>query len=76
MRAHISHLDRAIVRLLDERARLVTRMLRDGASDAGVDPLLSDLLRRGDGDFPAEVLAEAFDLVARGCRESAGEVEA
>ena len=76
MRAHISHLDRAIVRILDERARLVTRMLRDGASDAGVAPLLSDLLRRGDGDFRADDLAAVFDLVARGCRESAGEVEA
>ncbi len=76
MRAHISHLDRAIVRILDERARLVTLMLRDGASDAAVAPLLSDLLRRGDGDFGADDLAAVFDLVARGCRESAGEVEA
>lgn len=70
MRAHLSHIDRAIARLLDERARLAAEMASGGASGAAVDPLTSDLLRRGDGDFPADVLAEVFERVAAGCRRA------
>ena len=68
MRAHLSHLDRAITRLLDERARLVREMTRDGASESLTDPFTDDVLRRAEGDFPAAELREVFAAVTRGCR--------
>ncbi len=73
MRAHLSHLDRAIARMLDERARLVREMSRDGAPESVIDPFADDLLRRVEGDFPAAELREVFEAVTRGCRHVAGE---
>ena len=73
MRAHLSHLDRAIARLLDERARLVREMSRDGVTESVTDPFADDLLRRAEGDFPAAELREVFDAVTRGCRHVAAE---
>lgn len=63
MRSHLTLLDRAIVRLLDERARLV-RELGGGSVPAVA---VEDLLRRADGDFPAEAMREAFSAIERGC---------
>ncbi|MEM1448583.1 MAG: hypothetical protein AAF957_11390 [Planctomycetota bacterium] len=75
MRAHLSHLDRAIVRLLDERARLARDLARDGAPASAAEPFTSDLLRRAEGDFPAEELREVFGAIERGCgRPFEGEV--
>lgn len=71
MRAHLSHLDRAIARLLDERARLVVEMTKDGASGAVCEPFTDDVLRRAEGDFPAGELKDVFEAVARGCRQVA-----
>ena len=73
MRAHLSHLDRAIARMLDERARLVREMSRDGAPDSACDPFMHDVLRRAEGDFPAAELREVFDAVTRGSRNTAEE---
>ena len=73
MRAHLSHLDRAIARMLDERARLVAEMSKDGATSVVADPFPEDVLRRAKGDFPADELREVFDAVTRGCRRAAEE---
>lgn len=61
-RTHLTTLDRALLRLLDERARLCAEA--DGAAPCA--PSVDDLLRRADGDFDPGVLEELFDLVHRG----------
>ncbi|MEM9803188.1 MAG: hypothetical protein AAGA20_22915 [Planctomycetota bacterium] len=73
MRTHLAHLDRAIARMLDERARLARTTIDGGAQPAAVDPFVDDLLRRAEGDFPANELRAVFEAVARGCRSAAGE---
>ena len=71
MRNHLTQLDRALVRLLDERARLVAELADGGAESSALDPFLDDLLRRSDGDFPAASLRQIFDSVEAGCRQVA-----
>lgn len=62
---HLTALDRTIVNLCNERARLIAAA-GDGDSGAHVD----DLLRRSPGPFPASALREAFDAIDRGCQEA------
>ena len=63
-RTHLTELDRTIVHLCNERARLVAAA-GEGETGAHVD----DLLRRSAGPFPAAALREAFAAIDRGCRE-------
>ena len=62
MRNHLVHIDRTILRLLDERAR-ATRELEDPSHGT---PALGDLLKRADGDFDARELAPIFEAIERG----------
>jgi len=70
-RHHLTILDRTIVQLLNERARLV-RAQRPGTptqDEGDSTPFVDDLLRRSAGTFPAPALREAFEAIDRGCRE-------
>jgi len=62
MRNHIVHIDRTILRLLDERAR-AAQDIDDPGHGA---PALGDLLKRADGDFDARELAVIFEAIERG----------
>lgn len=69
MKSQIRHqrieLDRTIVALLNERARMVSEEpgpTRD--EGARVD----DLLRRSTGPFPASSLRDVFQAIEEGCR--------
>lgn len=62
LRHQLTRLDRALLALLDERARLVA----EAGGDA-VQPPLEDLLRRSSGDFPGDLVGEVFRCVHRGC---------
>lgn len=68
MRTHLVHLDRAIARLLDERARVCAAM--DGTFDGS--PAVEDVLKRADGDFDADALRSVFECIERGCRARQG----
>ena len=68
-RHQLNHLDRAIARLLDERARMAR-----GADGPLCAPALDDVLGRSSGDFPARSLRAVFAAVEQGCREVMGEV--
>ncbi len=65
LRHHVTHLDRTIVALLNERARLFEQV------DSAEAPLrgahVEDLLQRSTGPFPAEALRDAFEAIDRGC---------
>lgn len=65
---HLSQLDRTIVSLLNERARLVAS---DPSADANPDAHLLDLQRRSSGPFPADALRQTFESIQAGCAEQA-----
>lgn len=67
VRHQLSHLDRCLLALLNERARLV-----GGLDDEALAPAIEDLLRRSTGPFPPEALREVFGAVAHGCRVAEG----
>ncbi|RMH02652.1 MAG: hypothetical protein D6702_08160 [Planctomycetota bacterium] len=69
-RHQLARIDRALLALLDERARLLARV---PAADPGRRAALDDLLRRHDGPFDPSCLAEFFAAVDRGCRPAAEE---
>lgn len=78
-RHQLTALDRALVHLLDERARLTREWAeRDSTQDPTRDPIwgafVDDLLARSDGDFPAVRLREVFAAVDAGCGEAARSV--
>lgn len=62
MRNHLVHIDRTILRLLEERARASQDL--DDPSHAA--PALGDLLKRADGDFDARELGPIFEAIERG----------
>lgn len=67
---HLTQLDRTLVMLLNERARLIARATPGEGISRGSFPLeahLQDLLRRSDGPFPAGALREAFRTIHAGC---------
>jgi len=66
-RRSLRFIDRAIVRLLDERARVASGTGADPARDAE----RADLVRRAAGTFPAAALADVLDAIDRGSREVA-----
>ncbi|MAF67326.1 MAG: hypothetical protein CMJ84_16920 [Planctomycetes bacterium] len=65
LRNQLTHLDGALVNLLQERARLLASVEAD---DPERHPRVDDLLRRTSGDFDPQVLAEILDAVERGTR--------
>ncbi|MFT7667974.1 MAG: hypothetical protein ACI8X5_000660 [Planctomycetota bacterium] len=66
MRHHLSVLDRTIVHLLNERARLVAGATSDAEF---VTAHFDDLARRSAGPFPSEALKDTFAAIDRGCEE-------
>jgi len=65
LRHQLIHLDRALMGLLNERARLARELGEDGAGT------VEDLLRRTRGAFPAPALRAVFEVIEAGCREAA-----
>ena len=63
-RHHLSELDRTIVNLLNERARLVAS---DPSADSTAEAHVQDLLRRSGGPFPADALRSTFESIRSGC---------
>ncbi|MEE2940861.1 MAG: hypothetical protein VX460_10785 [Planctomycetota bacterium] len=62
LRTHLTTLDRALLRLLAERARLCAT----ASSSEACAPSIEDLLRRADGDFDAARLTEVFEAIHAG----------
>ncbi len=68
IRHHLTELDRTLIELMNERARLFASAQGEAMSlTANVD----DLLRRSGGPFPAAPLRAAFAALDDGCREAA-----
>ena len=63
-RNQLANLDRAILALLQERARLLAD---EDAADPDRLACVEDLLRRAEGPFDAAAFQEVFDAVDRGC---------
>lgn len=68
LRNQLLTLDRALLALLDERARLVLEIAPAPAAAA-----LDDLLRRHDGPVPAGAVREFFAAVDRACETCGAE---
>ncbi len=68
-RHQLAELDRAVLSLLDERARLVAETVAGGGSREAAEPAVEDLLVRHDGPFPVAGVRAVFAAVARACRE-------
>jgi len=69
-RHHLIELDRALLRLVEERARLVR------AADNTIDsaPAIADLLRRSTGDVAGPALQTLLVAVDAACAPTRGEV--
>lgn len=61
-RHQLRSLDRALLALIDERARLLASLAAD---DPGRKAAIDDMLRRHEGPFPAEGIAEVFEAIDR-----------
>jgi len=66
LRRQLRDLDRALLALLDERARLLAVVAAD---DPGRAAGVEDLLRRHDGPFPARAIEDVFGAIDRGCQD-------
>jgi chorismate mutase len=64
LRSHLLHIDRALLALLDERARLMVEL--DHSGSAAID----DLLRRHEGPLAAAAVREFFAAADRACLAS------
>ena len=64
LRHQLAHLDRALLAMLNERARLLTSVEPD---DPGRKAAISDLMRRHEGPFQTQKLTEVFAAVDAGC---------
>jgi chorismate mutase len=72
LRHQIRTLDRTLLALLDERVRLLAGV---PASDSGRAPAVDDMLRRHQGPFPSEGIAEVFEAIDRHSASFAKEPE-
>lgn len=61
-RHQLRSLDRALLALIDERARLLASV---DATDPGRAAAVDDMLRRHEGPFSAEGVAEVFETIDR-----------
>ena len=64
LRNQLRHLDRAVLALLDERARLLANVARDDALRASA---VDDMLRRHSGALSADAVRDVFAAVDRAC---------
>ena len=60
----LRELDRALLALIDERARLLSQVALD---DPGRRPSIEDMLRRHAGPFSAQGIADVFAAIERHC---------
>jgi len=60
----LRHLDRAILALLDERARLLANVAREDPLRASA---VDDMLRRHSGPHAADAVRDVFAAVDRAC---------
>lgn len=65
-RNHLAFLDRALLNLMEERARLVAQENLPAPAN------LEDLLLRASGDFDPSALAEVFAGIQAGCEGPSG----
>lgn len=65
-RNHLAFLDRALLNLLEERARLLTQEPVTAPAN------LEDLLMRATGDFDPSALPAVFAAIEVGCKGSQG----
>jgi chorismate mutase len=64
LRNQLRHLDRAILALLDERARLLANVAHEDALRASA---VDDMLRRHSGPLAADAVRDVFAAVDRAC---------
>lgn len=64
LRNQLAHLDRALMAMLNERARLLASVPLD---DSGRQAAISDLLRRHEGPFHAAAMRQVFEIIDSGC---------
>lgn len=69
-RNQLRNLDRALLALCDERARLLSEV---PAADPGRAAAVEDMLRRHDGPTPPEAVREIFAAVDRHCARFASD---
>ncbi len=67
LRHHLTHLDRTLISLFNERARLFAAAGREAEE---LQAHLDDLLARSPGPFPAREAEQLFAALDRGCREA------
>ena len=67
-RNQLLELDRALLSLCDERARMLRDFGVEAPADPRGDPALDDLLRRHDGPIPADGVRSFFAAVDAACR--------
>jgi chorismate mutase len=65
LRNQLLHLDRAILALIDERARLLQQVSSDDPLRASA---VDDMLRRHEGQFPAHSVRDVFATIDRACK--------
>ncbi len=68
LRHQLAHLDRTLLALLNERARLRASV---ASEDPGRLAMVDDLLRRHDGPFCSDSLAQVFAAIDAGCFDEA-----
>lgn len=71
VRNQLRNLDRALLALLDERARLLSEV---ACNDAGRAAAVDDMLRRHAGPTSADALREIFAAVDRHCAHFGSEL--
>lgn len=69
LRHQLAQLDRTLLALINERARLLETVPLD---DPGRKAALNDLLRRHAGPFPAQAMETVFKEIDSGCGNSHG----
>ena len=67
LRHQLTLLDRALLAMLEERARLAAEV-GDGSA---CEPAFDDLSRRASGDLPSAAIDEVFRAVQKGCAAGA-----
>ncbi|MCH2100489.1 MAG: hypothetical protein MK209_00985 [Planctomycetes bacterium] len=66
LRYQLAHLDRTLLALLNERARLLSQV---DLNDPGRKAMVEDLLRRHGGPFDASSLTSLFEVIDLGCQD-------
>jgi hypothetical protein len=68
LRHQLAHLDRTLLALMNERARLLASV---SADDPGRFAMVEDLMRRHAGPFCSTTLSKVFAAIDEGCLDEA-----